>query len=272
MHLFILGLGYSSLAIARLAMEKGLSVSGTTRNPEKASLLEKQGIRAMASFDPHSMDWGRFTHILSSIPPQDGYVEPEAVLNQSCWRGYLSTTGVYGDWQGAWVDEASELRPNSKRLERRVLAEAQWQAKGGHIFRLAGIYGPGRSAIDDVRAGTARRIDKPQQVFSRIHVDDIAQTIVASMHQPDPASVYNICDDEPAPAHEVVAYASDLLGVAPPALIPYEQAELSPMAREFYASNRRVKNGKIKRALGVVLRYPTYREGLAQCLQRLSAE
>lgn len=185
------------------------------------------------------------------------------------WAGYLSTTGVYGDWGGAWVDEGSELRPNNERLKRRVAAEKEWRAHGGHVFRLAGIYGPTRSAIEDIRAGEARRIDKPNQVFSRIHVDDIAQTVVASMFAPNAGSVYNVCDDAPAPAHEVVEYGCRLLGVKPPPLIPFEQAELSPMGREFYAANRRVRNGKIKKELGISLYYPSYKEGLAQCLQQM---
>ena len=147
-------------------------------------------------------------------------------------------------------------------------AENAWRARGGHVFRLAGIYGPTRSAIDDIREGTARRIDKPNQVFSRIHADDIAQVVVASMLQPNPANVYNVCDDEPAPAQVVVEYGCKLLGVEPPPLIPFESAEMSPMGREFYAANRRVNNDKIKCELGVELLYPTYREGLAQCLPK----
>ncbi len=275
MHLFIFGLGYSSLAIATLAMQKGLKVSGTTRSEEKAKKLEALGIEV---FNPIASVAGNFTHILSSIPPQENgdiilpflaNMKPQA---SHSYLGYLSTTGVYGDWEGEWVDELSELRPNNARLQRRVQAEKQWLALGGHVFRLAGIYGPTRSAIDDIRAGTARRIDKPNQVFSRIHVEDIAQTVVASMLSPNAGSVYNVCDDEPAPAHEVVKYGCGLLGVEPPPLLPFEQAEMSPMGREFYAANRRVNNGKIKRELGVKLLYPNYREGLAQCLQSSAVE
>ncbi len=270
MHLFIFGLGYSSLAIAKLAMSRGVNVSGTTRDAQKARKLEALGISV--GNEPEA----NVTHILSSIPPQENgdIVLPLIPHAQSLVPHlfYLSTTGVYGDWGGAWVDETSELRPNNERLNRRVAAEKEWLSRGGHVFRLAGIYGPGRSAIDDVRGGAARRIDKPGQVFSRIHVEDIAQTVVASMGSPNPGSVYNVCDNEPAPAHEVVAHAAHLLGIEPPPLIPYEQVELSPMGREFYAANRRVRNEKIKRELGVELRYPTYREGLAQCLQSSLAE
>ncbi|MDX2074338.1 MAG: SDR family oxidoreductase [Alphaproteobacteria bacterium] len=252
-------------------MSKGFKVSGTTRSEEKAQKLEALGIEVISPAAWLGLDFTRFTHILSSIPPQSGYQEPDPAMRRG-WIAYLSTTGVYGDWQGEWVDETSELRPNNERLNRRVAAEKEWLARGGHVFRLAGIYGPGRSAIDDVRGGTARRIDKPGQVFSRIHVEDIAQVVVASMLAPNPGSVYNGCDDEPAPAHEVVAYACKLLDMEPPPMIPFEQAEMSPMGREFYAANRRVRNDKIKRELGMELCYPSYREGLAQCLQSNPSE
>lgn len=262
-HLFIYGLGYSSLAIAKLAMEKGFRVSGTTRSPEKIAELAGQGIEALLF--PHAPDDA--THILSSIPPQEsGDIVLPLIGNTKSWLGYLSTTGVYGDWDGAWVDETSEIRPNNERLKRRAAAEQQWLARRGHVLRLAGIYGPGRNALQDVREGTARRIDKPGQVFSRIHVEDIAQVVVASMLTPNPGSVYNVCDNEPAPAHEVVAYACELLGVTTPPLVPYEAANLSAMGREFYASNRRVKNDKIRQELGVSLKYPGYREGLKSFL------
>jgi len=268
-HLFIFGLGYSSQAIARLAMAKGFRVSGTTRSAEKAAALKDQGIDVMNG----DVDWSQFTHVLSSIPPQEGYAEPDpATSARGLWKGYLSTTGVYGDWGGEWVDETSELRPNNERLKRRESAEKHWLAAGGHVFRLAGIYGPGRSAVEDVREGTARRIEKPGQVFSRIHVEDIAQVVMASMENPNPGNIYNVCDNEPAPSHEVVAYAAQLLRVEPPPLVPFEQATLSPMGQEFYAANRRVRNEKIRQELGVSLHYPTYREGLAQCLQKASVE
>lgn len=262
MHLFIFGLGYSSLAIAKLAQAKGFKVSGTTRDGEKAKRLEALGISVIAT------PGEGVTHILSSIPPQPDYCEPDPAIRRG-WLGYLSTTGVYGDYQGEWVDENSELHPNSERLRRRVEAEKHWLVRGGHVFRLAGIYGPVRNVLEDLKESAARRIDKPGQVFSRIHVEDIAHTVVASMLKPNPGNAYNVCDNEPAPAHEVVSYGAKLLGVEPPPLIPFEQADLSPMGREFYAANRRVKNDKIKKELGVKLLYPTYREGLAQCLQQV---
>lgn len=278
MHLFIFGLGYSSVAVAKLAMENGFRVSGTTRDAQKAKKLEAMGIECFLASSQGEIEAAvSATHILSSIPPQekgDIALPFISALPSSSrgWLGYLSTTGVYGDWGGAWVDEDSELRPNNARLQRRVEAEKQWIGLGGHVFRLAGIYGPGRSVIEDIRMDAARRIDKKDQVFSRIHVEDIAQAVLASMRHPQPGNIYNVCDDEPAPAHEVVAYGCALLEVSPPPLIPFAQAEMSVMGREFYAANRRVKNDKIKRELAVKLYYPTYREGLAQCLQSSATE
>ena len=193
------------------------------------------------------------------------------------WAGYLSTTGVYGDTGGEWVSEASWLRPAGERQKRRMLAERGWldlyRQRGLplHVFRLSGIYGPGRSAIDNLRDGSAKRIDKPGHVFCRIHVDDIGETLLASMARPNPGGVYNVADDEPAPQHEVVAYAAGLLGVAPPPLIPFAEAKLSEMAASFYADCRRVKNARIKEKLGVKLRHPDYRSGLAAQLAEEAA-
>ncbi len=263
-------------------------MAGTTRSPEKAAWLKGQGVEAVfwdgldSSLRENELFY-QATHILSSIAPladssSRGAIGDVAIqiLNEmdqtpqqvrgDNWLGYLSTTGVYGDWGGAWVDELSALRGDSPRLQARIAAEAAWRARGGHVFRLAGIYGPGRNVLDEVRSGTAKRIDKPGQVFSRIHVEDIAQAVLASMQKPSPGAVYNVCDDEPAASHEVVSYACGLLGVAPPPLVPFEQAMLSPMAREFYAANRRVRNDRIKNELGVSLKYPSYREGLQAML------
>lgn len=264
MRLFIAGLGYSAEAIARLAMDRGFEVFGSTRSAERAHRLRSLGIHALMLGD--TLPQG-ITHFISSIPPQEaGDIVIPTLPSGLAWLGYLSTTGVYGDWQGAWVDENSELRGGNARLTRRIEAEGLWRKEGGHIFRLAGIYGTGRNVIDDILAGAARRIDKPGQVFSRIHVEDIAQAVLASMLNPNPGNAYNLCDDEPAPAHEVVAYGCSLLGVKPPPLVAFTDAEFSPMGREFYSANRRVKNNKIKEELRVCLHYPTYREGLAQCL------
>jgi len=195
-----------------------------------------------------------------------------AALPGLAWLGYLSTTGVYGDRAGGWVDEASELRPSGPRGRRRVAAEAGWLGlwrRHGvpvHIFRLAAIYGPGRSPFDALRADTARRIAKPGQVFSRIHVDDLASVLIASIARPRPGAIYNVCDDEPAAPEAVVAHAASLLGLPAPPLMPFEAAGLSPMARRFYDDNKRVSNALIKKELGVRLRYPNYRAGLAAIL------
>lgn len=266
--LFIFGLGYTSQEIAKLAIERGYKVYGTCRTAKKCELLRQQNIKAFLFDEVPRRILENATHILSSVPPQEGQgdiVIPK-LPNTTKWYGYLSTTGVYGDYGGQWVSEQSECRPSNDRLKRRIIAEKEWKNLSGHVFRLAGIYGTGRNAIDDVKAGIARRIDKKGQVFSRIHVADIAQTILASMNNPNPSSIYNVCDDEPAPAFEVVEYACKLLGITPPPLIAFEQAELSAMGREFYSANRRVKNDKIKQELGIILQYPSYREGLMAIL------
>jgi nucleoside-diphosphate-sugar epimerase len=184
------------------------------------------------------------------------------------WVGYLSTTGVYGDHQGGWVDEATPLTPSTARGLARVQAEAAWAALGLplHIFRLAGIYGPGRGPFEKVRNGTARRIVKPGQVFSRTHVDDIAQVLAASIARPDPGAVYNVCDDDPAPPEDVLAHAAELLGLPPPPEESWDSADMTPMARSFYAESKRVRNDRIKRDLGVRLIHPDYRSGLSALL------
>ena len=196
-----------------------------------------------------------------------------ASLSKLKWLGYLSTTGVYGDRKGGWVDEATPVAPTHGRGERRVLAERNWLnwAKENdlsmHVFRLASIYGPGRNALERIRLGTARRIVKPGHVFSRIHVDDIATVIEASINQPNPGAIYNVCDDEAAPPQDVVAYAAELLDMEPPQEVPIEQAGLSAMAASFYLDNKRVRNDRIKRELDVHLRYPNYRVGLRALLK-----
>jgi nucleoside-diphosphate-sugar epimerase len=195
-----------------------------------------------------------------------------AALPGLAWLGYLSTTGVYGDRGGGWVDETAALCPSGERGHRRVNAEqgwlGLWRDRGVpvHIFRLAAIYGPGRSPFEALRAGAAKRIDKPGQVFSRIHVDDLAQVLFASMRQPRPGAIYNVCDDDPAPQEAVVAFAAGLLGVPAPPLVPLAEAGLSAMALSFYDDKKRVRNSLIKHELGTVLRYPDYRAGLAAIL------
>ncbi len=278
--LLIFGCGYSAQAFVR-RLGQGWQVTGTTRDPAKKAQLKAQGIDARLwpgeDLRPALED---ATHLLLSIAPGADGDPVVAALGDAVrqaaphlrWVGYLSTTGVYGDHDGGWVDEATALEPTIRRGKSRLVAERQWQAIAAasglplHIFRLAGIYGPGRSALDQVRSGRARRIDKPGHLFSRIHVDDIVQVLRASMARPNAGAIYNVCDDEPAPAAEVVEHASRLLGVAPPPLVPLEKAGLSPAALGFYAESRRVRNERIKRELGVTLRHPDYRRGLAACL------
>ena len=245
---------------------EGWTVAGTQRD---RSLRFERGRRLDAAA------FAGATHILSSVPPDEQgdpvlaeHAADLARLNGVRWVGYLSTTGVYGDHGGGWVDETTPANPIGERGRRRVEAERGWRALPlpVHVFRLAGIYGPGRNQFDGLRAGTAKRIDKPGQVFSRIHVDDLAAALRLSMGAPRTAAIYNLADDEPAPPQEVVAYAADLLGVEPPPLIPFEQAELSPMAASFYAESKRVSNALIKRELGWRPKFPTYREGLRALL------
>ena len=270
--LFCFGLGYSARTLAHRLAAKGWEIRGTTRRPEKARALEALGWR-MFPFDrarplpPEALTG--VTHGLTSIAPDEAG-DPVLDLHGTdlralSWIGYLGTTAVYGDRQGGWVDEATPIDPTLARADRRAHAEAAWLASGlpVHIFRLAGIYGPGRNAFVNLADGTARRIVKPGQVFSRIHVEDIATVLEASIARPRPGAVYNVCDDEPAPPQEVVAYAADLMRVDPPPEQSYQTAELSPMARTFYRDNRRVRNDLIKRELDVTLVYPSYREGLA---------
>jgi nucleoside-diphosphate-sugar epimerase len=290
-RLFIFGLGYSGSEIARQAKAAGWRVAGTVRGGDKAQQLAAEGIETHL-FDgsaalPASA-FGETTHVLCTIAPGstgDPVLRVCApLLRQARWRGYLSTTGVYGDHAGGWVDETTPTNPGQPRSIERLASERAWQTIGATLFRLPGIYGPGRSAIDQVKAGTARRIDKPGQVFSRIHVEDIAATVLAAIAhpaacpgarpatrpatRPAPGAIYNVADDLPAPTADVIAYACELLAVPVPPLVPW--AEIAPtmsaMARSFYAENRRVRNDRIKRELGVTLRYPTYREGLRAML------
>ncbi|MBP2314212.1 SDR family oxidoreductase [Azospirillum soli] len=279
-RLFVFGLGFTARVFADALKAEGWRVAATCRGEEKRAALEAAGYEAFL------FDRGRpladakaalegTTHLLVSVPPDDKgdpvldhHGADLADLRTLDWGGYLSTTGVYGDTKGEWVGEAAWLRPTGERQKRRVEAERGWlnlyrqYGVPMHLFRLAGIYGPGRSALDSVRDGTAKRVDKPGQVFSRVHVEDIAATLRASLAQPTLGAVYNVADDLPTPSHEVVEYACTLLGVEPPPLVPFEKAELSPMAASFYADCRRVKNDRIKRQLGVVLKYPDYRAGL----------
>ena len=268
------GHGYSARALAALLRPQGWRITGTTRSAEKAEVMRASGVEPLIWPGADiALALAEASHVLVSVGPTkmgdpvltrlgDQIARAAPHLG---WVGYLSTTAVYGDHGGAWVDEATPPNPASSRGEWRVAAESAWQSIPDlplHIFRLAGIYGPGRGPFAKVRAGTARRILKPGQVFSRIHVDDIAQVLAASMARPDPGAIYNVCDDDPAPPEEVIAFAAELLGLPVPPAIPFEKADMTPLARSFYGENKRVRNDLIKEALGVELLYPDYRRGL----------
>ncbi|WP_341367803.1 SDR family oxidoreductase [Yoonia sp. BS5-3] len=272
------GHGFSARALSRLLLPQDWRIIGTTRSEDKASALMAEGIEPRiwpgADMVP-ALDAA--THLLISAAPG---AEADPVLaelrdeiatraSQFEWVGYLSTTGVYGDHQGNWVDETTPLTPATKRGIARVAAEAAWADIPGlplHIFRLAGIYGPGRGPFSKVRNGTARRIIKPGQIFSRTHVADIARVLAASIARPNPGAAYNVCDDDPAPPEDVIGYAAELLGLPIPAAEDFETAEMTPMARSFYAESKKVRNDRIKDELGVELLYPDYKTGLKALL------
>ncbi len=262
-HLLIFGLGYTAKRIAARVRDLGWRVSATGSDGDLAFEDAAAVDRAL----------GSASHILSSVPPDRTSGEDpvlvgygEALSGRSLF--YLSSTGVYGDQQGAWVDEATPTvaETGAGRRNARADADAAWLALSARAFRLPGIYGPGRSALDRVRAGTARRIDLPDQVFSRVHVDDIASGVVAALTGDAPPGAYNLGDDLPASGNAVTEHACRLLGIDPPPLERFEEANLSEMARGFYRENRRVANGKAKRALGWKPAYPTYVEGLQALL------
>ena len=280
MQVLILGCGYTGTAFGRRMLDKGAQVFGTCRSEISANALTMQGISPII-FDAASLpalcEAAQTTDvILASIPPQDDGDSSYLALKDALmaakpkWVGYLSTTGIYGDRQSGWAFEDDMPTPASPEAKRRVLAENQWRSAPiqAHIFRLPGIYGPGRSALEQVLAGTARRIDRPGQVFSRAHRDDIVQALMASIDQPNPGRNYNICDDRPCASEKVTVEACRLLNVPPPPLIPFEQADLSEMGRRFYSESKRVSNARIKAELGWRPQYPTYVEGLADCLAK----
>lgn len=278
--LLSLGHGYCAQALARRLIPQGWRVIGTSRSAATVSALGATGVemRLWPGADL-TADLGRASHLISSVAP-DGAGDPvlaalgaQIAAARLQWLGYLSTTGVYGDHHGAWVDEDTPLTPGTLRGQQRVLAERAWQALDQplHIFRLAGIYGPGRGPFAKLRDGSARRIIKPGQVFSRIHVDDIAEVLAASIARPAPGAIYNVCDDDPAPPEDVIGYAATLLGLPPPPAVDYDAAEMTPMARSFYGESKRVSNRRIKAELGVKLIYPDYRAGLAALLANETA-
>jgi len=273
--LLSIGHGYSARALAKLLVPQGWRIIATTRSAAKAEMLRSEGVEPMI-WTGGDLPLSKATHLLTSVAP-DAAGDPVLAAQKNAllaaqhlrWVGYLSTVGVYGDHGGGWVDEETALTPSTTRGAQRVAAEAGWQELGLplHIFRLAGIYGPGRGPFEKVRDGTARLIIKPGQVFSRIHVEDIAQVLAASIARPNPGRVYNVCDDAPSPPEDVLAYAAELLGLSRPPEVPFDPANMTPMAASFYAENKRVRNDRIKTELGVRLRYPDFRAGLAAMLQ-----
>jgi nucleoside-diphosphate-sugar epimerase len=284
-RLFIFGMGYSATAFAQAIKDRASWIGGTVRDIHKANRLAGEGHETFV-FDGLAADPGvrrvlaETTHLLISVPPGEG---PDPVLvNHAAdiaaaprlrWIGYLSTIGVYGDYGGAWVSERTTPHPASSRATARLEAEREWTRLAVErdtplgIFRLSGIYGPGRNALVNLAHGTAHRIVKPGQVFNRIHVADIAATLTAAIDRPA-RRIYNLADDEPAPGEDVVTYAARLMGVPPPPEVSFEEAALSPLARSFYAENKRISNARIKDELGVTLAYPTYRDGLGAMWQQ----
>jgi len=285
---FCFGLGFSGQRVARKLQAKGWSVGGTCREVDTVNSLKSDG------FDAHPFDGETLmqkfdaaldgvTHILLTIPPSSAYGDPVlyhhsqdiARLADLEWLGYLSTTGVYGDTGGVLVDETAPIAPTSERSCRRAEADQGWRnlhESSGlpvHVFRLPGIYGPGRSALDQVRAGKARQIVKPDHKFSRIHVDDIANVVTASIMKPNPGAIYNLADNEAAAPAEVTAFACELLGLSPPPLVSFDEAKdtMSPMALSFWNDNRLIDKSRITKELGVTLEHPTYREGLRAILR-----
>jgi len=284
-HRVLLGFGhgYCAQALGGLLPARDWRVIGTSRNAEGLEAIRQTGAEALiwpgADIEPLL---ARATHLLISVPPGEAgdpvlLAHGDAIRRHAGrleWVGYLSTTAVYGDRGGGWVDETSDCRPSTRRGQWRLAAECAWREIDGlapHIFRLAGIYGPGRGPFAKVRGGTARRIVKPDQVFSRIHVDDIARVLAASIARPAPGTIYNVCDDLAAPPEDVIAHAAELLGLPVPPTVPIDEAEMTPMARSFYAESKRVSNRRIREQLGVTLAHPTYRDGLASLLSTAKA-
>lgn len=276
--LLVLGMGYSASRFVQLNRAMFGRVAATTRRMDKAAGLIAGGLDAFQFDGQPSQGLVRAaaeaSHVLVSIPPTklgDPALNTLRPLFRESknlrWIGYLSTTAVYGDHQGAWVDEATPVAPKSQRGKWRADAEEGWRSlalpdRAVQIFRLTGIYGPGRNPLVDLKNGEAKRLAKPDQVFNRIHVDDIAQILAAAIARPEAGPIFNVSDEEPAPSEEVVAYAAKLLGQEPPPLTPFAQAQLSEMAKTFWDENKRVKATRINAELGVDLLYPTYREGL----------
>ena len=280
-HLFCFGFGYSARAFARRCLANGWQVSGTARSKEGVVAMEAAGVRGLVfdgeqRSDEVARGLGSASHVLVSAGPDDRgdpvlrcHRDDLAQSDGLKWIGYLSTVGVYGNHDGAWVDEDTTPNPTSERSKRRLASEMAWRELADNadlalqIFRLAGIYGPGRSAIDKLRAGTARRLIKPGQVFNRIHVEDIALVLQMACAAPDRDGIYNVSDDLPAPPQDVVSFAAEVLGVPEPEALEFDSANISSMARSFYSENKRIRNGKMKETFGISLKFPSYREGIA---------
>jgi nucleoside-diphosphate-sugar epimerase len=276
--LLSVGHGYSAQALAERLLPQGWKIIGTTRSPDKAHALAAQGIDPLIWPDaPLPLD--RVTHLLTSVAPRAGEPVLDAISSQLAqaghlqWVGYLSTVGVYGDHGGEWVDEDTPCNAVSDRGLARIQAETAWQticAHAGirlHIFRLAGIYGPGRGPFEKLRSGRAQRVVKPGQYFSRIHYEDIGKALELGIRSEIGTRIFNLCDDTPAPPQDVLEHAAYLLGLDPPPIVRFEDADLSDMARSFYQDNKRVRNDRIKQELGLQLRYPDYKTGLASILK-----
>ncbi|MDP4022167.1 SDR family oxidoreductase [Methylobacterium sp. NEAU 140] len=281
MNLFVFGLGFTARRFADTERARFAQVRATVTEPDKAERIAAETGFAMRAFGPDAddsriaADLADTDALLVSAPPTedgDGVLKTYAgviAASRIGWIGYLSTIGVYGDQGGAWIDETTPATPRSARSRVRLEAEEAWLALGARtgkavqVFRLSGIYGPGRNPIVKLREGRSQRIIKAGQVFNRIHVDDIAATLKASLDRPRPGAVYNVTDDEPAPPQTVTEHAAALAGLPLPPAVDFETADLSPMARSFYGENKRVRNRLIREELGVRLAYPTYREGLA---------
>ena len=280
MNLFVFGLGYSACHFVKMYRDRFAYIAGTVTTRDKADALANDGLDARVfspkRTDPQiESDIRQADALLVSIPPDEEgdpvlarFANAIADAPRLSWIGYLSTIGVYGDHRGGWVDETTPPNPVSERSKERLTAEKAWldlgarSGKAVHIFRISGIYGPGRNALRNLADGMAKRIAKPGQVFNRIHVDDIAAVLMASLQHARAGAIYNLADDEPASASDVVAYAAQVAGVPPPPEVPFDEARLGPMAASFYGESKRVSNRRIKDELGVRLRYPTYREGL----------
>ena len=280
MNILILGLGYSAGFFARAALARGWEVTGTVRSAERAAELSREGIRTLvfggfAVSSALARAVAEADAVLVSVQPAEDGDPALGPLRAALmaapnlrWIGYLSTIGVYGDQGGAWIDEATPPAPTNARTRQRVAIEEAWlqlgrdNGKPVQIFRLSGIYGPGRNAITKLRSGTANRLIKPGQVFNRIHVDDIAGVLLASLGKPQAGAIYNVTDDEPAPPQDVISFAAEVTGLTPPPETPFDPAKLSPMAASFYSENKRVSNALVKRELGYSFRYPEYRQAL----------